>query len=331
MLAVSGYGLWALVGGQIAQFLITGVLLILTSRRTSWRRPSITALSGLLRFGSGLTAARIGSYISLNVDSVIAGRLLGPTYLGFYSRAYFFLQQPTMIFGSMADRVLYPAFSSIQRDGARIVKAFNTVTALVFIVLGPLSGLLVVAAPEIINALLGRQWHDAVLPFQSLIVALPFRVASKMQGTVLRSLGRVYVQALREWSCAALILVGACAGALSDNLRGLSIGVALALIINYYFGAVSVKRVAGISVTSQIKVLWRPTLVSVSTFGAIAWMAAAGGFAADSKAHLAVALVACVAYLIVIGFAPSIFGVSGRLLHQLALSRLARGTGAIRE
>jgi O-antigen/teichoic acid export membrane protein len=323
-LAVQGAGVWALVGGQIAQYLLTGVLLTSFNGRFVWARPGAASFLRLMQFGTGLTVARIGSYVSLNVDSFFAGRLLGPVMLGFYSRAFYFLQQPTAIFGSLADRVLFPAFSSIQHDSERVAKAFLGGTGLVFILTAPASGALAVIAPELVETLLGHQWQGAVRPFQCLIISLPFRVASKMQGTILRSLGRVYVQAAREWGCAVLICVGAWTGAMVDGVGGLSAGVLVALLINYVLGALSVRRVAALSLGAQARCMWKPVIWSVVVFGAIGTFR---NFLVESEgiptaASVSFVLVA-IAFVLLIVLGPRLYGESGKLLIDLMKKRLA--------
>jgi O-antigen/teichoic acid export membrane protein len=184
---------------------------------------------------------------------------------------------------------------------------------------------LAVVAPELVSALLGRQWHGAVQPFQCLIIALPFRVASKLQGTVLRSLGRVYVQAGREWNCALWLALAAYGGAKLAGVNGLSLGVMIALLLNYLVGALSVRRVSGLSVASQSRCMWRPVVWSVVIFGAIGLFRGVLTSAVGvNTAGMVSLMLVIVAFFLMISLAPKLYGRNGDLLLALAKDRIAK-------
>jgi PST family polysaccharide transporter len=273
-----------------------------------------------------LTVSRIGGYVGLNVDYLIAGRLLGAEALGYYSRAYYFLMQPTMIFGSLGDKVLYPAFSSIQDDRERIARAYLASTGLCILVTAVLGSVLVVLAPEVIHLLLGPQWGGAVVPFQCLIAVLPFRVAGKLQNTVSRSLGAVKLLAAWEWSAAGLVALGAWMGAIHSGVSGLAAGVALAIVLNFVIGIAVVAvllKLGPIRITSTIV---RPLCMAILTGLLGAGIRLVAQSHLDSQAALCAAILAG-QFLVVIAFLkfmPEVLGDTGRLLTDLIRKKLQR-------
>ena len=118
-LALAGWGVWALVAGQITQGLLrTGVLLIY--RRPSLRQPfDLRAFRDLVYFGGGFTVARAANYVAVQGDNLVVGRFLGPQALGFYGRAYSLMSAPAYSFGNVLDQVLFPAMAKVQHDPQR--------------------------------------------------------------------------------------------------------------------------------------------------------------------------------------------------------------------
>jgi PST family polysaccharide transporter len=231
-LALLGWGVWSLVFGQLTQTLfMTGGYLYYArhSLALSLNRP---AMGQLLHFGTGISVSRIGNYIALNADNFIVGRYLGASALGFYSRAYQFLMQPTNLIGSVVDRVLFPAMVSVQNDREKLTRGYRRCVALSAMITLPLSALLIVLAPDIIRLLLGQKWLGMTVPFQILAVSLVGRTGYKTSDTLARAKGAVYSGAWRQWIYAVEIVVGAGLG-LRWGLTGVACGVTIAILMQY--------------------------------------------------------------------------------------------------
>ena len=110
-MAVSGFGVWALVGGLLAGELAGTTL--------SWAlvgfRPRLTLDAAIVRaimgFGLAFIALKISDAIALDSDYLIVGHALGPTQLGYYTIAYRLPELALMslywIFGTVA----FPLYS----------------------------------------------------------------------------------------------------------------------------------------------------------------------------------------------------------------------------
>ena len=122
----------------------------------------------------------------------MVGRTLGVDYLGLYTRAYFLIQQPANLIGQIVNNVLFPILSVIKSDIERVIRIYQGGVFLVFLSSGLGSVLLFFSAKEIVLLLLGEQWTSLVLPFQILLIGLPFRIAYKIGNTVIKASGAVY-------------------------------------------------------------------------------------------------------------------------------------------
>ncbi|HMH83173.1 MAG TPA: lipopolysaccharide biosynthesis protein [Gemmatimonadales bacterium] len=235
-LALAGWGVWALVAGQIAQGVVrTGVLLV--QRPPRLERPfEMRAFQELLYFGGGFTVARAANYVAVQGDNMVVGRFLGPQALGFYGRAYSLMSAPAYAFGTVLDQVLFPAMAKVQHDPERLATAYRRgVALLALLVLAPSAALLLLG-PEFIAVVLGRRWAPAVTSFQILTIGMLFRTSYKMSDSLARSTGAVYRRAWRQIFYAVLVLLGAWIGQ-HWGIAGVAWGALAALTVNFFLMA----------------------------------------------------------------------------------------------
>src|SRR5689334_14541320 len=84
VLALLGFGFWALIVGQIVGTMsFTAGLVIATRQR--FARPILAQVREPLTFGWHVIATRFAWYVYSNADFAIVGRVLGKTALGAYS------------------------------------------------------------------------------------------------------------------------------------------------------------------------------------------------------------------------------------------------------
>ncbi len=111
---------WSRVGGSVASAVMF-VWLVKERYRPGFDRQ---ACRELLQFGLPLAAANIAIFLTLNIDYVVVGRMLGATWLGFYLLAFNIANWPTTIFGAVIKSVALPAFGRLRADPAALPKAF---------------------------------------------------------------------------------------------------------------------------------------------------------------------------------------------------------------
>lgn len=188
-LALWGAGAYSLVGGYLAG---TIAMTISLWALVPWRpspRLHRADLSGLLRFGGGLTAIDVISAIVTNVDYLIIGRVLGTTDLGLYTLGWRLPELVIVNFAVVAGLVLFPAFAEIERRA--LAGAYLTALRYTLIVCLPFAvGLALLAEPMVLIAF-GDRWIGSIEVMQvltiyafSLALAIPGGVACKAIGRV---------------------------------------------------------------------------------------------------------------------------------------------------
>lgn len=322
-LAKAGFGPWSLAIAYVVQSLLK------TTALTAMRPPAIglwpnrQAAGELLQVGGGFTTGQVGNFLATQVDYLIVGRWLGAEALGFYNRAYQLLMLPAHLFGTAVGSVLFPSVAAIQGQPDRIARAYMRAMGVVALLALPVSGLLVVLAPEIIRFVLGSEWEGMIVPFQILIATLLFRTNYKISDSITVAMGSMYERAWRQWIYAAAVAAGAFIGTFW-GLAGVAVGVGLAVVLNFVMMTQLALKITGIP-AMPLFLLHARQLAVASLIVAPAWLAADAvrdldiGSTAVLSAGTLAAMLAAAVLLVRIRY---IFGEDGVWLRDLAASKL---------
>jgi PST family polysaccharide transporter len=329
-LSLLGFGVWALVLGQLVQTSIqTWQTIMLAGQplRFGWERQ---ARRDLLGYGINFTLGRFGNYAANQFDNIIVGRVLGPIALGYYSRAYQFISMPANLFGTVTDSVLFPAMSVVQDDRSKLERAYRQSLATIALTTLPVSGLLFVAAPEAVGVLLGDHWAAVIVPFRVLVVSLLFRTSYKMSDSLARASAATLNRAWRQWFYAASVIGGALLGT-HYGIFGVAVGVSLAIIVNFFLMLQLSIAISGVSPQTLLIIHLRHLLVAVfTTSAAFLTITAARTFALPELARLAAAsAAAAITWLLILWLVPALLGeelvwLVGILKNRIAPCRSAR-------
>jgi O-antigen/teichoic acid export membrane protein len=246
VLAWLGYGVWALVGANLAQVTLRTIAMYWATRHPV--RPNLNLRAGrdLLSFGFGHSLAQVGTVLSQQGDNLVVGRYLGKAALGVYGRAYSLMVMPATIFGRIVNRVLFPVMSQVQDEKHRLASGYERALAIVALLSLPVSTFLWVVAPEFIPVLLGPRWTAAVLPFRMFSISLLFRMSSKISDACTKAAGAVYSRALLQGAYAVLVVIGALIGQ-QWGVAGVAVAVSVAMAINWLTMAELGRRVTGLT------------------------------------------------------------------------------------
>ncbi len=321
-LAQLGFGTWSLAIAQMVQVTSRTVALFMM-RRTAMRLwPSRSSASGLLNVGSGFSAGQVGNFVATQVDYLIVGRWLGAEALGFYNRAYQFLMLPTQLFGAAVSMVLFPSVASIQDHPDRIARAYLRALGVIAMITLPVSGVMIILAPELIRFLLGKEWIEMIVPFQILITTLLFRTSYKISDAVTLAMGSMYQRAWRQWIYAGAVAAGALVGT-RWGIAGVAIGVGAAVVLNFLLMLQLAQRVTSLTIGPIIRVHLRQFAIAC-VISLPVWLATEAArhnhFGAVAVLGIG-SLTAAIAGSIVWFRFRSILGEDGDWLHELARTR----------
>jgi O-antigen/teichoic acid export membrane protein len=190
-LAFLGMGVWSFVWGLLAGRLLGGILLANTWWAFSWRFGRRIARD-TLAYGRFAFGEVMLWFVSVNVDDVLVGRLLGPSALGVYKLGFSTVAAPASSVGALT-RVAFPAFTRIRDDVPALRRAFLRATEYCAMLGVPLFALIGLLAAPGVTVVYGARWADAVPVLQVLAPYGMLWVAALLVSDVFKAVGRVRV------------------------------------------------------------------------------------------------------------------------------------------
>lgn len=189
IMALNGFGYWALVGGTMAR---TITLLLLTYFSCPWlpgKMQKGTGVRSMVMFGGRLTFSYLIGYLSRNLDNLLIGRFVGAEPLGLYSRAYSLLMQPLSQVTGPLSSISLPVLSALKNDQIRYNSYYRKLLDISISLALPISVYCFLESEFLVRVLLGEKWMDAEPVFKIMSIAGVFVATSGAPGLVMISHG----------------------------------------------------------------------------------------------------------------------------------------------
>lgn len=164
IMALMGFGMWALVAQQVVNLTIDTAILWITVRWKLVWKFSFKRLKGLLSFGWKLLVSSLIDVVYNDVRQLIIGKLYSPSDLAYYNRGRKF---PNIIVTNVnvsIDSVLLPAMSKVQDDSSKVKNMTRRSVMVSTYIMAPLMMGLVFCAEPLISLILTDKWLPCV-PF----------------------------------------------------------------------------------------------------------------------------------------------------------------------
>jgi O-antigen/teichoic acid export membrane protein len=190
-LAITGFGVWSIVFGQIAGSAVQSALAwIVTPLRPNPRRASFEVVKDLVRYGRYISATNIVNLANNTADNVVIGRVLGATALGFYAVAFRLADFPNTVIAHVVGRVMFPVYSLLQGEVERFRRAFIQNLQRIAVLALPVSVTVLVSADPLVAGLLGDKWSQSATPLRILAAYGLIKSFSGPGGEVFKGAGR---------------------------------------------------------------------------------------------------------------------------------------------
>lgn len=189
-LAAAGFGVWALVWGQLAGLALwAAALWIISPWRPAWSFPRDLARP-VLAYGRGIVGVNIIAAVVHHADVLVVGRMLGATALGFYQIAYKIPEIAVSTVVAVTSKVLFPAFSKLHAGGRELRAGYLTALRYVTLLTIPAAITLFVLAGPMVAVLFGAQWGASVPIVRAFAVYVGLRSVGTYTGDLLKATGR---------------------------------------------------------------------------------------------------------------------------------------------
>lgn len=160
LLALRGWGYWALVAGAIASPLAASVVAWLTCQWIPARPSRGAGTRPAVRYAMNIYGFFTLNYVTRNLDNLLAGWLFGPQALGLYKKAYDLASLPFNQISTPLTAVAVPTLSRLKDERERhrryLLRCFSI---LAFVGMG-LAAYLTLVGHDLVRLLLGPKWGE---------------------------------------------------------------------------------------------------------------------------------------------------------------------------
>lgn len=203
-MAFAGFGVWSLVGQDVATSLVRAIILW---RASDWRpgfRVSMQHYKELFSFGIPVVGNHALTVLMRRSDDLLIGYFLGPTLLGFYTIGYQLLLIIIRLVTEVTNSVAFPAFSRIQAQPERMRQAFYKVTQYTSVIAFPVFSGLAILAPELVPTIFGEKWAPSIPVMQVLALIGILQSVLFFNGSVIKAAGKP------SWQLGIMVLNAVC-------------------------------------------------------------------------------------------------------------------------
>lgn len=234
-MAFTGFGVWSLVGQNLAMGM-AGVVVLW--RASDWR-PGLNLskkhYKELFSFGISVVGNNILKVLIRRSDDFLIGYFLGTTLLGYYTIGYRLLLVIMRLVTGITNSVAFPTFSRIQNKTESMRRAFYTVTQYTSLLAFPVFIGMGILAPELILTLFGEKWAPSIPVMQVLALIGILQSVLFFNGSVIRASGKP------SWEFGIMFLNAVCtvAGFLIAVRWGIVAVAASFVIVGYLLAPIS--------------------------------------------------------------------------------------------
>lgn len=236
VMAIFGFGVWAIVSQMLATALISAVYYQLISDYTPSFRFNKASFKEMFSMGSNIVGDHLVNYWTRNADNLMVGKMLGDAPLGIYSRAYALMLMPLTNITRVISRVMLPSFSEIKKDKSEVkriyLRTIQVIAALTFPMMFGLSAV----SDAFVLTLFGPNWAAMIPLIRVLSVVGAIQSILALNGSIYISQGKAKI-AFRVTLVANIVFIIGLA--IGIRLGGLN-GVAYAYFITSLFSSVPI-------------------------------------------------------------------------------------------
>lgn len=166
IMAVRGFGVFSIVYGNIFNAVLNSTLMMLVGLK--YYKPKLAFSFGAIRgkgffsFGGFQMGAKIVYSLTMQIDTLFIGKVLGMDALGMYNIAKMIATRPAMVISMVSSKVSFPVFAQLQNDIEKLKDAFLKFLHLLAASNAPIYTIIIVFAKPLIEILFSTQWIEVV-------------------------------------------------------------------------------------------------------------------------------------------------------------------------
>lgn len=171
VMAIMGYGIWALVAQRLLMMGIKAIAFWMLRRWRTTARPTMRSLREMAPFSLRLLATDLIASIYNNVAQLFIGKMHTTSTLGYYSQAQKLKDLPVTSTVQAVQGVTFPALAQIKDDDEKFAEGYLRIVRMLGFVVFPVMLMFVAIAPDMFMLLLGEKWMPTVPYFEILALS----------------------------------------------------------------------------------------------------------------------------------------------------------------
>lgn len=258
-LALSGWGVWALVGQTL---FATLTRVVINFKLSKWRPSfqfSSRELKSHLRFSLPLLGENSINYWVRNIDNLLVGKILGAGALGYYSKAYSLMLLPVRQIAGTLSAVMFPSFSLIKDRIDKVWSQYKAIVSVIAAISFPMMAGLALFAETAILIVYGKQWLPIVPVFRVLCFLGALQSIGTLTGTIFSSQGKTLGLFKLGMIVKPLLIAGIVIGLLWKGLMGMVWGYTITSTIAFFLELYFVARILRKRIADIFLCFWKET------------------------------------------------------------------------
>lgn len=240
VMAVLGFGVWALVTQGLLKQLFATILLWIYNRWTPRLQFSSKSFKNLFGFGWKITISHLLNSIWEELNQVVVGKYYNPATLGQYTRAKQFSTLFSSNLTNVIQRVSFPVLSDLQDDRQRLIAAYRRIIKTTMFVSVVCVFFLGAISEPLLFCLIGPQWHEAALYLPIICISSSLYPLHAINLNMLKVQGRsdlfLGLEIIKKVIAFGPLLVGAFVGIMPMLYTSLATGVITYFLNSHYSG-----------------------------------------------------------------------------------------------
>lgn len=251
-MAISGFGVWALVAQQLTTHALNTIQLYIYNKWLPRLRFSTDSFRELFGFGWKMMVSALIDAIWKELYQVVVGKFYSPATLGQYTRARHYAKLFSSNLTTVMERVTYPVLSNIQDDKERMMSAYRRIIRTsMFITTVTMFSLGAVSEP-LIYCMIGSKWHEAATYLPLICITYSLYPLHAINLNMLQVQGRsdlfLGLEIIKKVICLAPLFVGAFVGIMPMLWVNMLVGIIVYFLNSHYSG-----RLLGYSSWMQLR------------------------------------------------------------------------------
>lgn len=265
-MAYCGYGVWALVGLQLTNQIVTSITLWIVTEWHPTRRFSLNSFKSLYGFGYKLLVSNVFDSVYTSIYTLTMGKVFSAYALGCYTNARQLGSISSENLTRIINRAAFPMFCSYQDDKQKLHDMIANYLKLTFFFIAPLMIGISSLSQSMTIALIGSQWLYTARLLRIICVYFLFFPLNSINFMILEINGKgttyLKLKAINIAVGLGLLMI-----LIPFGLSAVCLGMGACGFISFAINAHISGKSINLGFTRQLKLLL-PTLISALVMGA---------------------------------------------------------------